>query len=171
MSYSDTLTGLILARIQARIDTTEGSHVGIEEASHNISESITDGATSNKATGFFSSSFVATTGGITVSLADDADPLGGAGSDAPTSDPEGLKLKAILIENQDATNFVSVKKGTNGEASILSGSTDSIKIDPGGCVLWFSPAGNNAMNDGTDDELLFTADTASVTVKLTYLYG
>ena len=43
-------------------------------------------------------------------------------------DPEGLKLRCILIENKDSTNFVSVKRGTNGETSILSGATDSIKI-------------------------------------------
>jgi hypothetical protein len=86
-------------------------------------------------------------------------------------DPEGLKLRCILIENKDSTNFVSVKRGTNGETSILSGATDSIKIVAGGFFLWYSPAGDSAMNDGSDDELLFTADTAGVSCKLTYIFG
>src|SRR3990167_2453846 len=137
MTLSDNLAGEVVAKIQARVTTTEGNQGGVVDAVHSLTKSITDGSGSAAATGIFSSSFTATTGGVTISLADSDDPLGGAGSDTPTTDPEGLKLKAILIENQDATNFVSVKKGTNGEASILSGSTDSIKIDPGGCVLWF----------------------------------
>lgn len=171
MALTDTMVAEIVAKVQARVTTTEGNQVGNVDALHNLSKSIADGSGSAQATGVFSSSFVATTGGVTVSLADDADPLGGAGSDAPTTDPEGLKLKAVLIENQDATNFVNVKRGTNGETSMLTGSTDSLKITAGGFNLWYSPAGVSAMNDGTDDELLFTADTASVTVKLTYIYG
>ena len=172
MVLSDSLVGELLAKIQARVSTTEGSQEGIIDIVHTISKSITDGAGSGLATGGFSSTFTATTGGVTISLADSEDPLGGAGSDTPTdTDPEGTKLKAILIENKDATNFVTVKRGTNGEASILNGSTDGIKIDAGGFMLWHSPAGNNAMNDGVDDEFSFVANSASVSIKLTYLYG
>src|SRR3990167_10954476 len=127
MTLSDNLAGEVVAKIQARVTTTEGNQGGVVDAVHSLTKSITDGSGSAAATGIFSSSFTATTGGVTISLADSDDPLGGAGSDTPTdTDPEGTKLKAILIENKDATNFVTVKKGTNGEASILTGSTDSI---------------------------------------------
>ena len=64
-----------------------------------------------------------------------------------------------------------MKKGTNGDTNVFSGSTDSVRIDAGGIFLWYSPAGSNAMSDGVDDELLFTADTASVSVKITYIFG
>lgn len=171
MAFSDTLTGVITAELNFKNTSTEGGIEGTRKAVHTVRKKIVDGTSSGQATGFFSSTFTATTGGITVSLADSADPLAAAGDDTPTSDPEGLKLRAILVENKDATNYVSVKRGTNGETSILSGSTDSIRVDPGGMFLWTSPAGISAMNDGSDDELLFTADTASVSIKITYVYG
>ena len=168
---TDVLTTRLIARINAKVTTTEGGQEGNVDADHEITKSLTDGSGSGKATGFFSSTFVATTGGVTISLADSDDPLGSAGSNTPTSDPEGLKLRAVLIENEDSTNFVKVKQGANGESSIIDGSTDSIRIDAGGLFLWTSPAGISAMTDGTDDELLFTSSTANVTVKLTYIFG
>lgn len=171
MAYADTLTATITAGINASLSTTEGGISGSRNAVHELSKKLVDGTSSGQATGFFSDSFTATTGGITLSMADSADPLGAAGDDAPTEDPEGLKLRAMLIENQDATNFVSVKAGANADTNIFSGSTDSVKITAGGMFLWTSPAGVSAMNDGVDDELLITADTASCTVKITYIFG
>jgi hypothetical protein len=171
MTYTDILTGTITGDVNVSISTNEGNIEGDKRAVHSIVKRLTDGTSSNQATGFFSSSFTATTGGITVSLADSVDPLGAAGDDTPTIDPEGLKLRALLIENQDTTNFISVKRGTNGETSMLSGGTDSIKITAGGMLLWVSPAGVSAMNDGSDDELLITANSASCTVKITYVFG
>jgi len=171
MAFTDVLTATLTGEINATTTTTEGSILGDRRAVHTVRNKITDGSGASQASGYFSSTFTATTGGITVSLADSADPLGAAGDDTPTSDPEGLKLRAIFIENQDATNFVKVKRGTNGETSILDGATDSIKLIAGAQFMWTSPAGDSAMNDGVDDELLFTADTASVSVKLTYMFG
>lgn len=172
MAYTDVLSALIEAKLQPRITTTEGGIDGVRDASHVVSKRLTDGSGSGAATGFFSSTFTATTGGITVSLADSADPLGAAGDDTPTMDPEGLKLRALMIENQDTTNFVAVKSTTTtGETSMLTGTTDSIKITAGGVLLWTSPAGVSAMNDGADDEITITADTASCSVKITYIFG
>jgi len=171
MAFTDTLTATLTAEINTKTTTTEGSILGDRRAVHTVRNNLVDGSSSGQATGFFSSTFTATTGGITVSLADSVDPLGAAGDDTPTSDPEGLKLRAILIENRDATNFVKVKRGSNGETSILDGATDSIKLVAGAQFMWTSPAGDSAMNDGSDDELLFTADTANVSVRLTYVFG
>ena len=171
MAYADTLNGVIKADINTKILTSEGNISGDRSAVHAAKLALTDGSASGKATGFFSSTFVATVGGITISMADSADPLGAAGDDSPTMDPEGLKLRAVMLENSDTTNYVSVKQGTNGEASILSGATDSIKITAGGFFLWSSPAGVNAMNDGSDDEILVTANTDSCSVKITYIFG
>ncbi len=171
MAITDTLNGKIKVDVLSWLNRSSGNWAGKDTLSHSKEVVLSDGTGSNQASGWFGSSFTCTTGGITVSLADSADPLGAAGDDVPSSDPEGLKLRAILIENQDDANFISVKKGTNGETSIFSGSTDSVQISAGGMFLWTSPAGINAMEDGTSDELLFTADTASCTVKLSYLYG
>lgn len=173
MAISDTLNVKLKAEIVGKLARTNdsGSHTGTDQISHSVTQTYADGSGSGQASVWFASQFAATTGGITVSLADSSDPLGGAGDEAPTADPEGLKLRALLIENTDTSNYVTVGQGTNGESSILSGSTDTIRIDPGGCFLWMSPAGNNAMNDGSDDELSITADTASCTVNISALYG
>lgn len=171
MAYSDVLSGQINALLEPKIDTTEGGKIGERIASHKMVVRLTDGAGSGAATGFFSSTFTATTGGITISMADSADPLGAAGDDAPTMDPEGLKLKALLIENKDSTNFVRFTPGTNADTNVMTGNTDSINITAGGFILWYSPAGVSAMNDGSDDEIKITADTASCSVKITYLFG
>ena len=171
MALADTLTGTIKASLVADLARLSGNYSGKDTLSHEFALALTDGSGSSAATGWFGTTFTATTGGITISLADSDDPLGAAGDDVPTSDPEGLKLRGLLIENKDTTNYISVKKGTNGEASIFSGSTDSIKITAGGCILWVSPAGVSAMNDTTDDEILVTADTASCSVKISYIYG
>ena len=172
MALSDTLLGTVESKIDIRFARTNSNSLDGEDViAFNKVLSLTNGSGSNQASGGFSSSFTATTGGISISLADSADPLGAAGDDVPTSSPEGLKLKAIFIENQDATNFVRVKGGVNADTNILTGSTDSINITAGGFFLWTSPAGVSAMNDGVDDELLITANSASCTVKIIYLYG
>lgn len=171
MAYSDTLNGDAQAKLNFDLTTAEGRVAGNRTLALNLLKKFTDGTGSLQATGFFDSTFTATTGGITVSLADSADPLGAAGDDTPTEDPEATKLRVLLIENQDATNYVTLARGTNGEASILSGTTDTVRIDPGGFFLWVSPAGSNAMNDGVDDEIDVQADTASCTVRIAYVFG
>jgi len=171
MAYTDTFGGTLEVRFLPKITTTDGLIEGKKSASHKFDITYSDGTGSGAAQGLFSGTFTATTGGITVSLADSADPLGTAGDDVPTSDPEGLKLRAIMIENLDDTNYIKVQSGTNGDTNLLSGGTDYIPVTAGGLILWVSPAGVNAMNDGTDDELLITADTASCSVKLTYIFG
>lgn len=174
MALADTLSGTITLQAISDLIRTSGTKdnvTGKDVLSHKYKLALTNGSSANQASGFFAATFTATTGGITVSLADSADPLAAAGDDIPSSDPEGLKLRFIMIENEDDTNFITVKQGTNGETSILSGSTDKINVMPGGCFAWCAPSGNSAMNDGTDDELLIAADTASCVVKISYIYG
>jgi len=171
MAITDTLRGEIIAQVVSTLDRTGGNVAGADVLSHKKRITLTNGSGSGQASGQFGTTFTATTGGITISLADSADPLGAAGDDVPSSDPEGTKLKFLLIENLDSTNYVAVKKGTNGDTNVFTGSTDSVRIDAGGIFLWYSPAGSNAMSDGVDDEIVVTADTASCSVKITYLYG
>jgi hypothetical protein len=174
MAITDTLSGSIFAKFDLALARAQsvGGFSGKDTIVVSKNQSFTDGTGTNQATGFFSSTFTAATGaGTTISLADSADPLGASGDDVPTSDPEGTKLRGILIINNDDTNFITVKRGLNGETSILTGGTDSIKISAGGFFAWTSPAGIDAMNDGVDDELTIIADTANCQVSIAYVYG
>jgi len=173
MAITDVLSGKVRLEITADLDRTNttGSHVGTDKMSHVITENIADGTTADKATVWFSSQFTATTGGITISLADSADPLGAAGDEVPTADPEGLKMKLIVVENIDATNYVNLTVGTNGVSNWLTGTTPVLRIPSTGWVAHYLPAGIDALNDGVDDEIKITADTASCLVNISVLYG
>lgn len=171
MAMTDTLAGFIEANMQIGLDRSQQQISGKDVLSHKITKSISDGSSSNQATGFFGSVFTATTGGITISLADSADPLGAAGDDVPSMDPEGLKLRAIMIQNLDDTNFVDVGLGTNALTSWLTGTTPEIRVPAGGFILATMPAGLDAMNDGADDEITVTANSDSCQVRISYLFG
>lgn len=144
---------------------------GLDHVEVSKINAFTDGTGTDQANGWFSSQFTVTTGGgVTVSLAN-ADPLGGAGDDVPTSTVEGLKLRAIMICNDDATNYVTVAPGVAGVTSWIAGTTPSVRIPAGGMLLATFPAGLDALNDTTDDELLFIANSASCICRLAYIYG
>ena len=176
MAQADALTALIRAEIRSSLarSQTLGDFGGRDKYDHLVAQTVANGTGAGQATGAFASEFTVTTGGITVSLADSVDPLGAAGDDVPSSDPEGLRLRAILVENRDPAatgNFITVAPGSNGLTSWIAGTTPTVRVAPGGLLLTTFPNGLDAMNDGVDDELLFTADTASVVCRLTYLYG
>lgn len=176
MALADALTALIRAEVRSSLSRSQslGNFSGLDKYDHLVAQTVANGAGAGQATGAFVSEFTVTTGGITVSLADSVDPLGAAGDDVPSSDPEGLKLRAILVENRDPAatgNFITIALGTNGLTSWLAGTTPTLRVPAGGAQLATFPNGLDAMNDGTDDELLFTADTASVVIRLTYLFG
>ena len=150
---------------------TVGTHTGTDQISHSKTQTFTDGSGANQASAWFSSQFDATTGGITISLADSADPLGGAGDEVPTADPEGLKIRVVMIENTDDTNYVELSEGTNAITSWLGGTTPTVRIPAGGVLLQTFPSGLDAINDGADDEIKITANTDSCTVKISVIYG
>lgn len=171
MAITDTLSGTVKAELAVNLARVSGNYTGKDTLSHTKTMTLTDGTSTNQASGWFGTSFTATTGGITISLADSADPLGAAGDDVPTSDPEGLKLRAIMIENLDTTNYVTLSLGTSAVTSWLGGTSPTVRIIAGGFLLQTFPAGLDALNDGSDDELKLTANSASVTVKISYLFG
>ena len=90
-------------------------------------------------------------------------------------DPEGLLLRAILVENRDPVdgtgNFITIAPGSNGITNWITGTTPFVRIPAGGLFLATMPEGIDTLNDGADDEILLTADTASVITRLTYLFG
>ena len=75
-----------------------------------------------------------------------------------------------MIENTDSTNYVTVAKGTNGMTNWISG-TNTVRIPAGGVLLATFPAGIDAINDGTDDEITITANTASCVVVVSWVFG
>lgn len=172
IAYSDVISGKIDVRIDPILTTTEGGIDGERTASHKIVQALTDGSGSNAAVGFFSTSFTATTGGVTLSMAN-ADPLGAAGDDFPTGTVvEGTKLKLIMFENTGDTNAATVEAGANADTNVLTGSTDEINLSiNGGFFLWYSPAGISALNDGVDDEFLIKSAASTTTIKVTFIYG
>jgi len=148
-----------------------GGHTGTDKITHKKTQSYTDGSSADQASGWFSTLITVTTGSTTISLADSADPTGALGSDVPSGDPEGLKLRAIVIENQDDTNYVTLGLGSNALTSWLAGTSPTVRIPAGGILAATMPAGLDAMNDTSDDEITLQANTASCNVKLSYLFG
>ena len=173
MTKTDTLSGIV--NVSAKIDLANaisGILSGTDTYEHSVSKSITDGTGSNQSTGVCGGSVTATTGGVTLSLADSADPFGTGGNDVPSEDPEGKKLHLLVIENQDSTNYVTVGLGANPLAGFLAGTTPTARIDAGGFLVAYWPAGNSsAMHDGVDDEITVTANSASVILKIFYMFG
>jgi len=172
MAMTDVLSGTCKAEIDIRLARTGGEgHTGVDSLSEGSTLALTDGSSSNQATGFFSAQFTATTDGITIGLGDVSDPLGAAGDDAPTEDPDGKDLRAILIENLDDTNYITVSTGTNALAGWLV-ATDEIVIRAGGVLFQTFPVDGVTIDEtGSADEIKITANTASCAVQLTYVFG
>jgi len=172
MAITDTLDGFIQAKIQVALAEREGDIGGGKSLDHDVSPHISDGTSTNQATCWLHGDVTVTqAAAITLSLADSADPFSTGGDSVPTADPEGLKIRAIMIENKDSTNFIYIKKGTAGVTSWFSGATDTLRIPAGGVLLATFPAGLDAINDTSDDEIDIQADTADVTARISVLYG
>ncbi len=171
MAITDTLRGIITAKLQIGLGRSDDNVSGDDILSHEYKKTILDGASTNQAVGWCSERVTATTGGITISLASSTDPFDTAGDSVPSSDPSELKLRAIMIENEDITNYVAVTNGTNALTLWLTGTTPTVRIPSGGVLLATFPAGLDAMTDGTDDEIKITANSASVSVVVSYLFG
>ena len=171
MALTDSLSGTVKAEIDIDLARTgEGGHTGVDKLGKKLTLSLTDGSSSNQATGFFSESFAMTTGGITISLGEATTPIAGADCN-PTEDPDGKDLRAILIHNEDDTNYVTVTTGTNALSGWL-GATDEIIIPAGGFLLATFPIDQVTLDaTGDADEIKITADTASCTCLVSYIFG
>jgi len=131
MAKTDSLSGDISIITNLKLTTAISTMLSsYPTLGHSKVYSFTDGTGTNQAEGFLTGSITVTTGGITLSLADSADPLGTGGDDVPENgyDPEGKKIKALLIENTDSTNYVTLGKGTNPPTDILSGTSPHIEL-------------------------------------------
>lgn len=171
MAVTDTLKSKFEIKTDITLTRTGGGgHTGLDKLAHDFSDTLTNGSSANQASCWLAGSVSATTGGITLSLADSADPLGTAGDEVPTADPEGLQIRLLIVENQDSTNYVTLTKGANGVTCL--GTTPGIIIPAKGIFVLYSPIdGLGDINDGSDDEITLTANTAACTCKLSVMYG
>ena len=172
MAITDTLSGKASAKFDFRLARLGGGgHSGEDSLYSNPTVVFTNGSGANQATGFFSSTFNVTTTGVTIGLGDADDPLGAAGDDKPTEDPDGKDLRAIMIENLDDTNYVTVTTGTNALVGWI-GAGDTIIIKPGGTLFQSFPVDGVTLDEaGSADEIKITANTATCSVKLSYVFG
>ncbi len=172
MVETDTMSGSVSMRVaitQSILEstlTTKGRDFVLDKV-----KPLTDGTGNNQITVILAGEIAAATGGSTVSLANASDPFGAGGSSVATGTVEELKLRFMALYNSDATNFCTLKKGTNGVVGFLGGTTDGVIIGSEAPFLWYSKAGSTAVNDGVDDELLFTADTAATTILAVFGFG
>ena len=141
MAILDTLKGIFGLDNYIELTTTEEDRSGSVIVRHRELAEIDNGTGTNQADGILHGQVTVTTGGITLSLADSADPFGSGGDSVPANgyDPEGKKVKAIIIKNEDGTNYITVAKGTNG-FNWLSGTTDTIRVPAGGWIAAYNPA-------------------------------
>jgi len=173
MAITDSLQGSVYTKLDFALTRTQsvGGMAGKDNVMVSANQDFADGTAANQASCWLSSSFTATVGGVTISLADSANPLGAAGDDVPTADPEGLKIRAIFVANDDTTNYVELGLGTNKVTSWLEGTTPTVRIPAGGFFVQTFPSGLDAINDGDDDEIEITANTDSCTCRITVIYG
>lgn len=171
MALTDSLSGSIKATIDIKLARTgEAGHTGVDSLTREPTLSLTDGSGADQATGFFSEEFTFTTGGITISMGEDATPIAGGGIN-PTEDPDGKDLRVLLIENTDDTNYVTVTTGTNALSGWI-GATDTIDIPAGGFLLAVFPIDKITLDaTGNADEIKITANTASCVCRVTYIFG
>lgn len=175
---TDVLSAVVQGKIRAAL-ARAGEVSGEDIYLHNVEKPMTDGSGTSQVTGAWDHRGTIPTAGVTISLAA-YDPAAGTGNptdgaNTPSEDPEGKKLKAILVENEDSTNTMTFGIGGSTYALdgiLISGSNKSIQVDPGGLFLWYSPLGTSAMNDGVDDEVTLAADTDDTGyAQLTTLFG
>ncbi len=172
MTLTDTLKGTVTAEIDVDV-TRVISGVLAGKDNYKLSKIVTlsDGSASGQATIALTGTVAATTGGITLSLADSVDPLSTGGDDVPSADPEGATIRAILIVNKDTANYVTLGLGTNAITAWIAGTTPTVRILAGAAFLQTFPAGGIVINDGVDDEIKLTGDTATVNCNILVLYA
>ena len=172
MAITDILSGTVKAEINIDLARTGGhGHTGVDKLYETSVLTLTDGDGSNEATGFFSEQFaMATSGGTTISMGEATTPISG-GSQNPTEDPDGKDLRAILIENLDDAEYITVTTGTNALVGWLT-ATDEIRIPAGGCLLATFPADEVTLDaTGSKDEIKITAESGTCETQVSYVFG
>jgi len=180
------LTSLIIAINSVRTNPDGKDRYKVSDGqSWENTESVGD-STAYKLFAVFREQITVTTTDTVLSFADSVDPMGGIGSNVPSSDPEGGRLKVLAIVNTAPIGGQSVALEANSAGiNPISGGVitayaagtgfapndSGINIQPGGMFVWTSPAGTIAMNDTADDEMRIKTYSGTAVVDILYAVG
>ena len=170
MAITDNFSGSITTMINFALSrsVTDGADFsGVDRMKNTYTHNFTNGAGVDQATIMLTGQGTVTqAGAITLSLADSVNPLSTISNNVPSEDPEGLKIRMLLITNLDDTNYIFTAAGVNPLVDITAN-----RIYPGGIFVWVAPAGGDPIADGVDDELTLRADTADCEARIDVIYG
>ena len=170
MAITDNFSGSVSTLVNfALARAADGDFSGVDRMKHTYTHQFTDGAGVDQATIMLTGQGTVTQAGvITCSLADSVNPLSTISNNVPSEDPEGLKIRMLLITNLDTTNFITLS--TAGAAWPLTDFGTTI-IYPEGIFVWVAPAGGLVINDGADDEIQLQANVADCEARIDVIYG
>jgi hypothetical protein len=105
-------------------------------------------------------------------LAHASDPLQSMGTATYSDgfDPASDKLYLLVVLNTDATNTITISRGTTNGLPIFGAADDAITIAAGGMFVWYSPAGTAALTTGTNDKLTIAVGGGSPTATVLAAY-
>ena len=173
MVMTDTFSGIIKASVLGQLARAGGNFTGTDVLSHDILKNMNEGSGTGAASGWCAAATLAiTTSGADIDLASATDPFGAIGDEVPTMAPTGTKLKVFMIENLDATNYVTLKPGAaNSVTNWFGAATHTIRIPALGWALFYFDAGQSTLTAASTDRINITANTGTCNVKLTYIFG
>ncbi len=187
MALADQVSGVVDVLID--LSAVRTNPTGLDKYKLNFNqvfantETVADG-TAGRLRVLFNEVITVTTTSTVLSLADDADPMNALGSNVPNADPEGMGVKILALKNLSASDgsgqqiYVmfndAAQNGLTGPlvtySSLAVPPDDSgVAVAPGGLVLFVSPQGHAAINDGADDEI--AVKVAASTAQLQILYA
>lgn len=157
--------------------STSSSAAGAGDTTQNItgshSASLTfDPSVAPTISGFLKGTFLAAAGDLL--LAHATDPLQGMGDATYPGGfaPSGVaKLKEIFIRNNDATNSVSIARGTTNGLPIFDAADDKITLAPGDIFYYFKKAGTAILTTGTNDKLTISVTGGTPSCDIHVKYG
>lgn len=85
--------------------------------------------------------------------------------------PAAKKIKAIIIRNLDATNSITIARGTLLGLPIFSAADDAITIPAGGLFVLTLPAGSAAITTGVNDKLTIAVGGGTPQAEVLVVYG
>jgi hypothetical protein len=95
----------------------------------------------------------------------DYDLSGSLTSDTGAGTTSFAEVTGIMITNDSSSGDLQVG-GDAASIPLFGAAADYIPVEPGGCLLWYSPSGI-AVTNSTADVLQIAASTGTVTGKLT----
>jgi hypothetical protein len=151
--------------ITITINSGETSTVGLTSDSHPVSYTfpavaLTSGTGANAAQKVATQSITVDTTGTTIDL---TAMTGGPGNAAVNF----TKIKWLYVENTDATNTLVIGNAASNQwTGIISSTTATITIRPGGCAVFVGQDATGMAVSGGSKSVLFKAGASTVAIKI-----